>query len=164
MHLHLFQALLTETSAGLHELTGGSLLFGSISVLLPKSWESLDCLVGRNSLHHDLESHVSQQADIQLAEQHPIFGAKPWTTQFGPCGVAGRSINLPYPSLTRNQTPDDSIVRATLKAWIQYRWGVFEEQGFEGDTRYPATYMEGEMELENRGCDNTTNQVNIPSC
>ncbi|TRY77432.1 hypothetical protein TCAL_07427 [Tigriopus californicus] len=160
--LDQLEALLTETSASLHELTESNLLFGSISVILPKSWESLDCLVGRNSLHHDLESHVSQQADIQLAEQHPIFGANPWTTQFGPCGVSGRGIDLPYPSLTRNHTVDDATSRAMLKAWIQYRWGVFEEQGFEGDTRYPSTYMEGEMELENRGCDNKADQLICP--
>ena len=28
---------------------------------------------------------------------HPLFGAEPWTQQFGQCGISGLNIRLPFP-------------------------------------------------------------------
>eukprot|EP00095_Tigriopus_kingsejongensis_P010323 maker-scaffold187_size272365-snap-gene-1.30 protein:Tk10323 transcript:maker-scaffold187_size272365-snap-gene-1.30-mRNA-1 annotation:"hypothetical protein DAPPUDRAFT_253437" len=160
--LDQLEILLSETSQGFHELTDGQAYFSDISILLPKTWESLDCLVGRNTLHHDLESHLSKQADIQVTEQHPIFGTRPWATQFGQCGAQGLNIELPYPSLTQNQTVDRASVDAMVKAWIQYRFGVFEEEGIEGDRLFPLTFMEGEQRKYNRGCNKSEDELICP--
>jgi hypothetical protein len=38
------------------------------------------------------------------------------------------------------------------KEWVKLRFGVFEEAGFEGDSLYPSTFVEGKENLTNSGC------------
>ncbi len=39
-----------------------------------------------------------------------------------------------------------------LKEWCKYRYGVFPENGFNGDRLYPSTYQEGNATLASKGC------------
>ena len=38
------------------------------------------------------------------------------------------------------------------KEWIKLSFGVFEEDGFDGDTLYPASFIEGKKNVSNRAC------------
>ena len=39
-----------------------------------------------------------------------------------------------------------------LKEWCKYRYGIFPENGFTGDSLYPTTYQEGNTTLASQGC------------
>ena len=85
----------------------------------------------------------------------PLFGPRPVARQFGQCGEPGRRLELPQRALAANQSVDEAAGRAMLREWLKYRFGVFEEAGFEGDRIYPLKFVEGLQELENRGCNDT---------
>jgi hypothetical protein len=76
--------------------------------------------------------------------------------------VQGLRIELPHASLQVDEANRTALEEAMLKEWIKFRFGVFEEAGFVGDSRYPATFLEGEVELPNSGC-NATTEVNQPT-
>lgn len=42
------------------------------------------------------------------------------------------------------------------KEWVKYRFGVFEEDGFAGDSLYPDRFVEGKSNVTNTGCQNKT--------
>ena len=42
--------------------------------------------------------------------------------------------------------------QSLVKEWCKYRYGVFPEDGFEGDRLYPAFYKEGNVSLASHGC------------
>ena len=89
------------------------------------------------------------------ASGDPLFGSRPVAQQFGQCGSRGRRLELPQRALAANQSVDAAAGRAMLREWLKYRFGVFEEAGFEGDRIYPLKFVEGLQELENRGCNDT---------
>ena len=156
--ISLFQELLSETSRGFHTITGGQSLIGDVQIILPGSWATGgggECLSGKSSSVWSPELQRGQ-SDVLVTERHPIFGIRPWTSQYGQCGVQGLEIALPYPALTNNQTLDGSTVDRMLKEWIKFRFGVFEESGFVGDAIYPLFYAEGEDQMKNEGCANST--------
>ena len=93
----------------------------------------------------------------------PIFGARPVARQFGQCGARGRRLELPHRGLAANLTLDAAAGRAMLREWLKYRFGVFEEAGFEGDRIFPLKFVEGLQELENRGCNDTVRAESTPN-
>ena len=42
--------------------------------------------------------------------------------------------------------------QSLVKEWCKYRYGVFPEDGFDGDRLYPAFYKEGNVSLASHGC------------
>ena len=38
------------------------------------------------------------------------------------------------------------------KEWIKLRFGVFEEDGFDGDNLYPSSFVEGKSNMSNNAC------------
>ena len=83
--------------------------------------------------------------------------------QFGQCGARGRRLELPHRGLTANLTLDNLTLDSMVREWVKYRFGVFEEAGFEGDRIYPLEFVEGLQELENRGCNDTV-RAEINAC
>ena len=133
-------------------------------MILPQSWTvqtGSECLTGKSVSASGLELQRGQ-SDVVITERHPIFGIRPWASQYGQCGVQGLNIALPYPALTNNQTLDQTTVDRMLKEWIKFRFGVFEENGFVGDQIYPMAYTEGEEQMSNVGCTNSS-EVRIKS-
>ena len=39
-----------------------------------------------------------------------------------------------------------------MREWVKLQFGVFEEEGFEGDLIYPLTLTEGRANITNLGC------------
>jgi len=90
---------MTSVSTHIYDATGGRGRFGSLNVILPNSWNNEECLRSRDVYHQVQNGFETSQIDIVVEAAHPIFGADPWTEQFGQCGVQGQKMRLPYPIL-----------------------------------------------------------------
>ena len=124
------QALLNSTSSALHSATSGRLRFGSVAVQLPPSWPS-KCLVsssgrpGRPRQQHNASSsgrpRRQQQKraiesvpasgltepDVSVVRESILAGSRPWTEQYGGCGVRGLRVRLPSRFLDGLDGEDD---------------------------------------------------------
>ena len=129
----------------------------SISLPLP------ECLSSR-SVSESRETQAPR-GDVLVTSGGPagdsLFGSRPVARQFGQCGSRGRRLELPQRALAANQSVDAAAGRAMLREWLKYRFGVFEEAGFEGDRIYPLKFVEGLQELENRGCNDTVRSSTV---
>lgn len=93
-----FQAILNETSHGLHLLTKQQAYIKSFQVVLPKSWSVPACQPGRKVTSRQTPlSHP----DITISTRNPFYGGEgvtaplPWTEQHAGCGQQGLGIHLP---------------------------------------------------------------------
>ena len=149
---------MTSTSASLRDIDGAS-EFSEVTVRLPPSWNEAstsECLSSRSvseSRKFPEKGDVLVTSGSTSAGGDPIFGARPVARQFGQCGARGRRLELPHRGLIA--AANLSVDAAMLREWLKYRFGVFEEAGFEGDRIYPLKFVEGLQELENRGCNDT---------
>ncbi len=158
----LQQALLTSTSLALfNEFPAAAL--AEVSVRLPPSWSrggvAADCLASRRGSVGQTEaaSRGDRGHDIVVtADRNPLFGSRPVAKQFGRCGERGLRLELPSAGLTANVSLAPGLDLALAREWVKYRFGVFEETGFEGDRLYPLHYSEGEEIKTNVGCSNHT--------
>jgi hypothetical protein len=145
-----FQDLLTAASHNIFNLTKGRVQMKDITVQLPHSWHACAPATA-------LVAAAKRAADVHLTSSHPLLGDMPWTVQFAGCQQPGRNIELPVGFLTKNKTMEEKG-SMLAKEWVKLRFGVFEEAGFEGDSLYPSTFVEGKANLTNSGC-NSSDQV-----
>ena len=154
---------MTSTSASLRDIAGAS-EFSEVTVRLPPSWNeeaTSECLSSRSvseSRKFPEKGDVLVTSGSTSAGGDPIFGARPVARQFGQCGARGRRLELPHRGLIAGAA-NLSVDAAMLREWLKYRFGVFEEAGFEGDRIYPLKFVEGLQELENRGCNDTVRNL-----
>ena len=95
----LFQAILNETSHGLHLLTKQQAYIKSFQIVLPKSWSLPACQPGRKVTSRQTPlSHP----DITINTKNTFYGSQdvnsspePWTEQHAGCGKQGLGIHLP---------------------------------------------------------------------
>ena len=91
------QDLISRTSDLLYKATNGQTYFRSVSILLPSNWATSNC-TGGGGLEQEVSTatyQTSSSADISVTGDHPVFIDKPWTVQYGPCGVPGKQISIP---------------------------------------------------------------------
>jgi len=114
--VHYFQELLSRTSDYLYKATKGQTYFRQVSLLLPPSWANVNCTgvyQGSSRLLFPAEEaltaaaispsavHQAQvTADIHVTTDHPVYIDRPWTLQYGGCGVPGKKISIPVSFLT----------------------------------------------------------------
>ena len=146
-----FQDLLTAASHSIFNLTNGQLRVKDVSIRLPNSWNS--CAPSTAVV-----SDSRAATDVAITSSHPLLGDMPWTVQPAGCHQPGRNIELPIGFLTKNKTMEQKG-SLLAKEWIKLRFGVFEENGFEGDSLYPSTFAEGKANLTNSGCNSSDDQV-----
>lgn len=115
-----------------------------MSILLPPNWANSNCTgndpfsfpsssvnIGgggeRSHYHHLNQEAVStatfqtpSSADIHVTADHPVYIDKPWTLQYGPCGVSGKKISIPISFITEqgSEANPDSL-RGQLKIFSQ---------------------------------------------
>ncbi|CAL4184007.1 unnamed protein product [Meganyctiphanes norvegica] len=149
--LHGLKFVLTEFSGELHKATGGRASLREVTVALPRTWQTdtLSC-----SLLGPLNSAaVPTSVHLRVSNPHPVFGANPWVQQSQGCGHHGDFIQLGSDLL--RATKNDSYIHAAkmlMGVWPKFRWGVFDEQGYNDDPLYPAFYRDpisGEMRINN---------------
>ena len=84
-----------------------------------------------------------QTADIQVQAESLISGRAPYTQHSRGCGQPGDRITIPEIFFTDWNSTLDAFVspaKTFVKEWAKFRYGVFDEHGFTGDTLYPNFY------------------------
>ena len=84
-----------------------------------------------------------QSPDIQVRAESLLSGRAPYTQHSEACGQPGDLILLPEIFLTDwNSTLERFVspAKTFVKEWAKYRYGVFDEHGFLGDSLYPNFY------------------------
>jgi len=129
------QKIFTEASEVLWEATRHRAYFKNITILVPTTWT--------NGSYNTSGRYSYDKADVLVAENHPGYGDKPYTLQFGECGGHGEYIHL-----TSNYLLDDSQVdnygpkaKVLAHEWAHLRWGVFDETA---TGRSPEYYYDGD--------------------
>ena len=89
-----------------------------------------------------------EPSDMILTDTNPIYGNDLWTQQSSGCGDAGDQIYGSYQAFIDR----DSVAREFVREWTKYRYGVFDEIGYENDTIYPICYRDGDGKREVTGC------------
>ncbi|CAL8101953.1 unnamed protein product [Orchesella dallaii] len=151
-----FQGLITRTSEYLFEATNGQTYFRQVSILLPSNWANSNCTGESPDRHYQVDQEVltatyqtSSSADIHVTADHPVYIDKPWTLQYGPCGVSGKKISIPISFITEegadannaSVNPENLRARLMVREWVKFRYGVFDENGFAHDEKYPAEFV-----------------------
>ncbi|CAL4177136.1 unnamed protein product, partial [Meganyctiphanes norvegica] len=149
--LHGLKFVMTDFSSELHKATEGRASLREVTVVLPRTWQTdiLSCslLDPVNSIAVPTTTH------LRVSNPHPVFGSNPWVQQSQGCGRHGDFIQLGGDLL--RATTNDSYSHAAkllMGVWPKFRWGVFDEHGYDNDLLYPATYMDpisGEMRINN---------------
>lgn len=90
----LLQALLQTTSEILFKTTHRQTYFRQISILLPSHWANFNCTGNQEISGASYETN--NLADFRMIPDHPVYNDKPWTLQYGPCGVPAKRISIPF--------------------------------------------------------------------
>lgn len=111
--------------------------FGEITIILPNDWPST-CLPTH---HHNHSSNTilpssGERSDVTITVEHPIFQNNIWTEQPGGCGVQGKQMYGSYAAFGQQQAS-----REFVRQWARYRYGVFDELGFNFDPIYPKCWQ-----------------------
>ena len=84
------QEVVFEGSKSLCLATNNKAYFGNVTIVIPDDWvkegENVDGMTWPRNF----------QADVVVNEEHPVFGAKPFTLQYGSCGMGGLPIQIPF--------------------------------------------------------------------
>ena len=82
---------------------------------------------------------------IELTKPHPYFGVRPWAKQSQGCGIPGDKIELGSEIFSsKSNISHVHTAKLLLAAWVQFRWGVFDENGHKDDEIYPPMYIDSE--------------------
>ncbi|GFS71638.1 epithelial chloride channel protein [Nephila pilipes] len=141
--------LLESTSQALYAATG--IRIGTVKVRLPSTW------------HTSWEGETISLASPEQTEQKPdilvdatedsAFGKKPIALQHGGCTMPGHQIALPMKFVSSSE--DYPKGKLLAREWLKYRYGVFDENGFEGDQMYPEYYrVPGSSDIRITECTN----------
>lgn len=162
------QAALTSASRGLHASLDGRAFFGDISVNLPDHWP--DSCTGQF-----VEVSSGEESDFVIGRTHPIYGDNVWTQQSRGCGERGDFIYLTAKSLiqarelgesrtmayrggpeSRSEINKANFVslagNAIVREWAKYRYGIFDELGYESDAVYPQCFHGANERPQVTGC------------
>lgn len=103
-------------------------------IILPPTW-SYTC-----NTTSTVTSYNGAPTDIQIAKTHPIFGDDLWTQQSSGCGEQGDQI---YVSSRSIRDDFENIEKKLVNEFMKYRYGVFDTNGFDGDSIYPKCSASG---------------------
>ncbi|XP_077495401.1 calcium-activated chloride channel regulator 1-like isoform X2 [Amblyomma americanum] len=135
------KALFRSSSEFLHKATNGRVYFKQVTIEVPKTWP-------KRSSARALSSNAFDKSDVRIDMPTKQYGDKPFTHQVKPCGQPGDFIQLTpgFLATLTNSTAKRSINPAYVfvHEWAHFRYGVFDEYGSQGDSRYPLTYCHRE--------------------
>ncbi|XP_050535825.1 calcium-activated chloride channel regulator 1-like [Daktulosphaira vitifoliae] len=138
------EAAFTSGSKSLYEALSGKAYFRSVTVTLPQNWP--DNCVGHT---RTIAASQGEIPDILVGQPHPVYGDAMWTQQSQSCGRSGDALYGSYRLFQEQRELGKDIA----KQWAKYRYGVFDEVGYAGDSVYPACYFSETSEgVEINGC------------
>ncbi|XP_001850631.2 calcium-activated chloride channel regulator 1 [Culex quinquefasciatus] len=139
--LHNLEIMLTSASQYLFSALDGRVYFGEISVVLPARWPN-SCI----PYNQTRTSAGGDRADVTI-RSHTRGESLIWTDQYAGCGEPGDQIYIDSEVLGR-----DTIGREFVREWAKYRYGVFDEIGYDKDPVYPRCYINDDHEVKLTGC------------
>ncbi|CAL4157940.1 unnamed protein product, partial [Meganyctiphanes norvegica] len=137
------KTVLLEFSSHLFKATDGQASLREVTVSLPSSWQTNTptcSLFGPlTKVSNAINSHM------HVTGNHPVFGPQPWVQQSQGCGHPGDFIQMGADILMDKENGTHILTAHSLVSqWAKFRWGVFDEQGYEGDILYPSTFLDPE--------------------
>ncbi|XP_070377415.1 calcium-activated chloride channel regulator 1-like [Dermacentor albipictus] len=134
------KALFRSASSLLLRATGGLVHFGSVVIAVPATWPP------RPQATDAASGNLFPTADVRVAAENPQYGDAPYTLQPRGCGERGEYIHLAPRFLAEMNGSIAEIygdpAYRLVHEWAHYRYGVFDEHGEPGSSRYPSLYCE----------------------
>ena len=88
---HFSQALLRAASAAVYTATNQRAFFRDVTIVVPSAWPR-SCTGSDPPGQATTESYLT--SDLRVSTPHPVYGAAPWTQQWGLCGQPGDFMQL----------------------------------------------------------------------
>ncbi|XP_042871894.1 calcium-activated chloride channel regulator 3A-1-like [Penaeus japonicus] len=148
-------------SRTLFAATRGRASFREVTVLVPPSWGASPC--SALGALGDAAGESWTAADLRVSKgRHPQHGTRPWTLHSRGCGHHGDYVSLGHQSLTGNASA--LAGRQLARAWLEYRYGVFEEAGALGSPAHPPHYRAPDGAWKPNVCTNLPAVAANPAC
>lgn len=140
-----FQKSMKNASIVLFNALHSRAYFAGITIILPDDWP-LTCLPSyfRNQTSAKILQSSGEKCDVTVTVEHPIYQNNMWTESHGGCGVQGNQIYASYLSFS-----NDEAGKEFVQQFVRYRYGVFDEDGFNFDPIYPTCWQIPEELREN---------------
>ncbi|XP_045125049.1 calcium-activated chloride channel regulator family member 3-like [Portunus trituberculatus] len=125
--------LVTAASEGIFRANFNLLYLAEVTVVVPAGWKVTH--------EETLPGESWEVADIVIVEGGAATPSAPLVRAGGVCGVRGGRVEVPYDYFDPNvQALYGDPGKVMAQAWLQYRYGVYEEHGYPGDTAFPLSY------------------------
>lgn len=92
--------MLQDASKAICTATKTRAFFRNVTIMVPNHWPD-ECVSYFDSSVIWPRPHLS---DIILNEDHPVFGTRPFSLQYGGCGINSLAIQLPISFLSSGST------------------------------------------------------------
>lgn len=137
-------------SGRLFEITERRAYFKEITFLIPSSWQPKAQWLPQGESVDSANKEKYKDAIIYV-EKDGAFGKSPYAIQTDGCGQQGLRIHLPEKFF--KSADHEERANKFIYEWSKYKYGVFNEHGFENDERYPRFYgIPGTSEVEITSC------------
>ncbi|XP_042891198.1 calcium-activated chloride channel regulator 1-like [Penaeus japonicus] len=155
------ESTVRAASGALFTATRGRASFREVTVLVPPSWGASPC--SALGALGDAAGESWASADLRVSKgRHPQHGTRPWTLHSRGCGHHGDYVSLGHQSLTGNASA--LAGRQLARAWLEYRYGVFEEAGALGSPAHPPHYRAPDGAWKPNVCTNLPAVAANPAC
>ena len=87
-------------------------------------------------IHQPKGNTAYRRPQFHVQDNHPIYGARPYTQQSRGCGQPGDYTGLPFNFLTTWNNTWETFgdpAKLFVKEWAKLRYGIFDEIGFAGE-------------------------------
>jgi len=120
-------------SNGMYYVTNKTFFINSVELLLPRSW---------NTVVPPAKTQSFEGADIRISNKFQYLR----TENPNLCGLPGQFIEVPRELFdnTGYTSKYGTPWKALFTQWARYRWGIWEEHGYPGDSRFPYFYRKPE--------------------
>ena len=113
------------------QFTNAPVHFSQVTVVVPEFWTDLACnesvtVPTGNTLYKHVDMEISNQG-----ARHVVQGAE--------CGQPGHVIKFPVTHLL-DVHKQKVLGNILVSEWSKYRYGVYQESGYAGDSLYPNYY------------------------
>ncbi|CAL8073662.1 unnamed protein product [Orchesella dallaii] len=169
--LNNLKAVLPIFSSKLYEATSGKARIGTVQILLPSDWTNARCGLSSSEIIEGLPHYSYPNSDLKISRDHPFAQSLPWTNQYKPCGQGGDSIIIPpqflLDSVSAGGLSDSIKAQILLHEWTKFRYGAFDEIGYEGDSLFPPCYSRTQNRAQLTCCtkaDLSSVPVDVSAC
>ncbi|KAK7086992.1 hypothetical protein SK128_026654 [Halocaridina rubra] len=142
--------VMTKASEAVFEATNHRAYFSDVKIVIPEDWS----VQTDNYTSGSFESW--RLSDIRIVNEGRHNSA-PMTIPGGGCGIPGANMEVPLDYVTEQvvQAMYGETGRVMAAEWLKYRYGVYEEHGYPGDSLYPHAYLDvSSNQTRPTGCTN----------